>query len=317
MRLTFTDLQSRCQDGSGGDTSTASLTFFKQRLNTRYENILSSLPAWVTQITKTFSTVASQQFYHYPPNIRSVASLKIAIGSQDYTIKPVFSYAEWNRLNAIEIESGAIPEKIFNRRDDFGIYPIPQDAYTGTIVYNIRAGGMTKSDYITGTVTATENSTTIEGSGTTFTGGNAAVGMWFSLADTNGESRGSWYRIASVTDADTLDLENYFEEETEAGASYIVGESPEIPADMHELLFYGTMSDYFAEKRQDTTKAQGWENKYYTGDFNNSSRDRTRVYGGLIKAIARYEDRHDSALVRRRSPQRSAQEKVFATDLSS
>ena len=318
MRLTFTDLQSRCQDGSGGDTSTASLTFFKQRLNTRYENIVSALPSWVMQVTDTFSTVADQQYYYYPPNIRSVESLKITIGSQDYPLTPIFGYAEWNRLNAIDIAAGAIPEKFFNRRDDFGIYPIPQDEYTATIVYNIRAGGMTKSDYTTATVTATENSVTITGSGTAFsTSNNVVAGEWFSLADTNGESRGSWYRIHSVDSTTAVTLETYFEEGTEAGASYIMGECPEIPADTHELLVYGTSSDYFAEKRQDITKAQAWENKYYTGDFNNNNRDRTKVVGGLIKAIERYEDRNDSAIVQRRSPSRSAHDKVFATDISS
>jgi len=322
LRLTFTDLQSRCQDGSGGDTSTASLTFFKQRLNTRYENVVSALPSWVTQVTDTFSTADSddpQQYYYYPPNIRSVESLKITIGDRDYDLKPVFSYAEWNRLNAIDIAAGAIPARFFNRRDDFGIYPIPQDEYTATIVYNIRAGGMTKSDYTTATVTATENSVTITGAGTAFsTSNNVVAGEWFSLADaTTGESRGSWYRIHSVDSTTAVTLESYFEEGTEAGASYIMGECPEIPADMHELLVYGALSDYFAEKRQDITKAQAWENKYYTGDFNNNNRDRTKVVGGLIKAIERYEDRNDSALVQRRSPQRSTQNKVFATDISS
>ena len=315
MRLTFTDLQKRCEDGSGGDDSSATQTFFKQRLNTRYEQVIGALEGYETQLTRTFSTVADQQYYYFPPNMKSVASLKITVNSKDYVLDPVASYDRWDHLNSIDIQAGAIPELYFNRRDDFGIYPIPQAVYTGTIVYNIRASGLTRSDYTTGTVTATENSTTVTGSGTSWSS-NVVAGEWFSLADSNGESRGSWYRIASVTDNTNLELETNFEETTATGSNYIIGESPEIPPDTHELLVYGALADYFAENRQDINKAQAWENKFWTGDFNNSSREPSNARGGLLKAEQYYKDRSNSNLVQRRRKRLKPKDKVFATDIS-
>src|SRR3990167_4551197 len=234
--MMFSDLIALAQNSAGKDTSTASQTFFKQRINARDELALSLLPSYLSEITRTFSTVADQQYYHYPPNIRRVESLVITVGSVDYPLRPVVSQYEWDRMNALTVQSGAIPTRYFNRQRDFGIYPIPQAIYTGTIVYNIRASGMTRIDYTTGTVTATENSATVEGAGGVAwsTTANVVPDMWFSLADSNGESRGGWYRIASITDADTLSLESVFEETTIAGSNYIIGECPELPEEGHD-----------------------------------------------------------------------------------
>ena len=314
----FSDLIALAQNSAGKDTSTASQTFFKQRINARDELALSLLPSYLTESTRTFSTVADQQYYHYPPNIRRVESIKITIGSVDYVITPIVSQVEWDRLNAIQIQSGAIPRFFFNRQRDFGIYPIPQAVYTGTIVYNLRAGGMTRTDYTTGTCTATENSVTVEGAGGTAwsTVSNLVPDMWFSLADSNGEPRGSWYRIASVTDADTLTLESFFEETTIAGSNYIIGESSELPEEGHELLSYGAVADYFAGFRQDQTKAQGWNNMFWTGDWNNGSRNESKIYGGLLGLIKKYIDRSDTQLIQRKKTRDSARDKVWASDLS-
>lgn len=315
MRMTFTTLYELAQKYAGNDTSSASTTFFKQRINMRAEEVLSKLPSYLSEITRTFSTVASQQYYHYPPNFKEIESLQITIGSVNYPLKPIHSNKEWVDLNAIDIQPSAIPQYYFKRQRDFGIWPIPQDAYTGTLEYSIRAGGMTKTDYETGTVTVVENDETVEGSGTTWTGGNAAFDMWFSLADSNGESKGSWYRISSVTDADTLELESVFEETGAATQNYIIGESPELPEDLHELLAIGATADYYAGFRQSLSKAQAWENKFYTGDFNNSSRKAENVKGGLIDAIRRYENRNDSQLVQRRKDYQ-IKDRVWAVDLS-
>jgi hypothetical protein len=123
---------------------------------------------------------------------------------------------------------------------------------------------------------------------------------WFTLTDSNGETRGSWYRVASVTDADTLELESVFEETTEAGATYIIGQSPELPEDLHELTAHGALADYFAGLRQSVAKAQGWSNTYWTGDWGNDSRSPRSVSGGLIDGIRRYQNRNDSQLIDRR-----------------
>ena len=319
MRQTLSDLVTICTDGAGKDLSTASSTFFKQRINARAEFILSKLPTYLSEITRTFSTVADQQYYHYPPNIREIESIIITVGSLDYPLTPIHSNQRWNEINSLDIQAGALPQHYFKRQRDFGIWPIPGAVYTGTIEHSIRAGGMTKTDYITGSVTVTENSATVEGAGTTWTGGNAAADMWFSLADTNGESKGSWYRIASVTDADTLVLESVFEEASAATQNYIVGESPELPEEGHELCAYGALADYFASFRQNIDKAQNWNNLFWTGDFNvnknSASKDMDKA-GGLLGLIQAYKNRDSSQLIDRRSKMGDPRFKVFATTLS-
>lgn len=316
-RQTLSSLLSRTQDSTGKDTSTATQTFIIDRLNDRYEFVKSKLQGYSTEIVRTFSTVASQQYYHQPPGVNRINSMEITIGSVKYPLTPIFSYDEWNRLNAIQIQAGAIPKYYFSRRDDFGIYPIPQDAYTGTVVYTLNAQPLYKTDYTTGTVSTTENSDTVEGASSPAWTSNILVNQWFSLSDSNGKPRGNWYRIESITDADTLVLETVFEEASESGATYIVADSPEIPEDMHILLSYGATADYFAELRQDNAKSTWWENRFWTGDGANSSRDPQNIAGGLINAIQRWEDRDSSQLVQRKKQDSDAiDNKIFATTLS-
>lgn len=73
----------------------------------------------------------------------------------------------------------------------------------------------TTTGYNTGTVTVTNLSTGVEGSGTGFdTGTNVLADDKFNV------SEGGFYRIASVTDADTLVLATEYAGTTAAGASY-------------------------------------------------------------------------------------------------
>jgi hypothetical protein len=291
-----------CIDGSGGDNASASQTFYKRHINSRYEHILSKLPSYLSEITRTFTTVADQQYYHFPPNIKEIESLSVTVGSVTYPLTPVHSNKRWVDLNALTVQPSSIPQLYFKRQRDYGIWPIPQDAYSSSIEYSIRAGGLVRTDYVTGTVTATENDETVEGAGGTAwsTTTNVMPDDWFTLTDSNGETRGSWYRVASVTDADTLELESVFEETTEAGATYIIGQSPELPEDLHELTAHGALADYFAGLRQSVAKAQGWSNIYWTGDWGNDSRSPRSVSGGLIDGIRRYQNRSDSQLIERR-----------------
>jgi len=177
---------------------------------------------------------------------------------------------------------------------------------------------MTRTDYTTGTVTATENSATIEGAGgpAWSTVANVVPDMWFSLADSNGESKGNWYRIASITDADTLVLESVFEETTIAAANYIIGESPELPEDVHEIVAQLTVADFYDERRQSLSKAQKWRNLAWTGDFDKSTRDPKEVSGGLLNAIRMYQDRDDSQLIRRRTTRQDIFSKIRASSIS-
>lgn len=156
MRLTYTDLYNAFLQNTGNlnnSSDTNLVSFFKRHLSSRYQLVLSKLSNYATQQTQTASTVADQQYYHQPPGLVDVEAVNITIGSRDHNLKPVNSQSEWNRLNAIDIQAGSLPQYFFVRRDDFGIWPIPQDAYTITLDYHFRDRNLTTADYTTGTVT--------------------------------------------------------------------------------------------------------------------------------------------------------------------
>lgn len=313
--MTYTDLIEACQDAAGGDTSTASKTFFKQRLNIRYEQLLSFLPSKYTEVTRTFSTVAGQQYYYKPPSIRRIESIVVTIGSVDYPLDPINSQMEWDRFNAIDFQAGAIPSVYFERQRDFGIWPIPQGAYNSTIVYNLRNQPMVNEDYTTGTVAVSENSDTITGT-TTSWDGNVFAGQWFSLTDSNGEPKGDWYRIESVGSDTSITLETVFENATASSQNYVIGDSPELPDEAHIMVRDGAVADYYAEKRQAPAKAQGWSNKFWTGDFNNNSRDIENVVSGALFIKKTYQDRTDSQIIKRKRMRQPNNYKQFATTIS-
>ncbi len=72
------------------------------------------------------------------------------------------------------------------------------------------------AQYKTGSVTVSD-SATVEGSGTTWTGGNVNPGDIFTVIGDN-----AWYEVASVTDADTLVLTSAYAGTPASGVSYTI-----------------------------------------------------------------------------------------------
>mgnify|MGYP001588210078 CR=1 FL=1 len=307
MKKTFSGLISTAQDGAS-DTSSAIKTFLKRRINERYELVTDKLNTWTQSYARTFTTGtaagADQQYYYNPPNLREIESIVLAISSTKYNLVPVYAQEEWDDLNAQTVATG-YPQRYFRRANDFGIWPTPnEDDYTGTINFTQRATPLYFEDYITGTVVATENDQTL-----TFTTGVTTTfkaGFWFTLTDSTGEPRGSWYRIASITDSANVELETYFEEATDSGATYIVGQVPEIPEETIPLLAIGAVSDFYALKQKDLESATKFDNKFWSGNFNVTALQakKDKDYGGLLAAIDAYADRDGSVFVTRTPSER-------------
>ena len=311
MRLTFSGLFTQCQSNTA-DTSATSLTYFKQQINTRYQLVLAQLQDYQDIKTATASTVVAQQYYHNPPgyvNIESITVTTSASSSIKYILKPVDSSLDWDILNAIQFTGSAIPLYFFQRRDDFGIWPTPQGVGTITINYIYRDRNLTQSDYTTGSITATNNSQTITGSGTTFTAG--MVGRWISVTND-----GYWYRISGFTSTTILTIEEAYQGTTGSSLAYTLGECPELPEEAHELLSIGATGDYYAGVRNDLKNATWWNNTFWTGDGNNNDRTGRNIRGGLIGLQKRYSARSNSKIVRKRASQGLLNSKIFATSIS-
>ena len=184
-----------------------------------------------------------------------------------------------------------IPQFIFPMRDHFELWPIPgASGDTITLVASMLDRDMTIEDITTTTVTVTNNDATITHVGTSFTA--VMVGRWFQTTDDQ-----HWYRIASFTDTANMELETVFEGTTASGASYTIGESPEIPPELHEILPHGAAAEFYGGPRKDFSAAQAHNNYFYTGDYVNSSRDPVNAVGGLLAAVQKYSLRGETKII--------------------
>jgi hypothetical protein len=318
-RLTYTnilDTHFRNIGKAGQQTDTDLLADFNANLGTRYQLILANIASYINESARTATTVASTQYYSYPPGIISLDSISITIGSFKYTLSPIYDQTLWNQLNTMTIQPTAIPQFYFPRKDDFGIWPIPSDAWTINYTTFDRDRNLSVADYTTGTALCTTADATVVGTGTTWT--DAMVGRWFSITDTTVRGQGYWYRVASVTDTTHLELDRNWNNATILTSTYRIGESPELPEEAHVLLASGTASDYYAGVRNDIEKATYWNNIFWTGDGNNNIRDKDNknVSSGLIGLIKNYENRDKSNMIYKTSTPLSPYFKVFATTLS-
>lgn len=258
----------------------------------------------------------TQQYYPFPEGEITISGMYITVGSVNFPLKIINSQYDWNQLNAIQVQASALPQFYFPRRDDFGIWPIPQAVYTGTIQYHYRDRNLSVADYSTGTVSVTANSYQVTGSGTTFT--SAMVGRWFTVTDPTLSGQGYWYRVNAYTDATHIQLDNPYTGSTGTGVTYRIGESPELPEEGHQVLTDGVTAGYYANVRKDLTTAALFYNKFWTGDPNNNSRQEgnSKISAGLIGMMNRYANRDNTRIITRRPKLNPLNFKVWATSIS-
>ena len=316
--LSYTDLLNQFLRNIGkvGTTDTNILADFNSNLSSRYQMIVSKLKNYVVQNSFPFTTVDSTQYYKYPARISKVLNGVVTIGSVRYTLQPIYSQQKWDQLNALQIQPTAIPQFIFPRKSDFGIWPIPRGAYSSVLNYFERFAPPSVADYSEGTVSVTISDTTITGLGTTFT--PDMVGRYFQVTTSSAVGNDVWYKIASYTSATEIDLDIPFEGATASGLAYKIGDIPQIPEEGHIILVDGATADFYAGPRVDAEKYTQWNNKFFTGDMNNNTRDMNseNVVGGLIGLVKSYEDRDDSHLVRMQPKSMPPSYKVWATTIS-
>lgn len=314
---TYTDLETDWlqKTQNAGSTNTVLLDFFKRNLSARYSMAFSELTNYKTEVTKTASTVAAQQYYHLPVGVVDIEDVTVTVGGIAYPIVVVDSQYQWDYIQRVLISTSAIPTFIFPRRDDFGIWPIPQAVYTITFNHHFRDRPLGVADYTTGTVTATLNSTTITGSGTTWTA--AMVNRWFIMNDPLKQGQGFPYRISAFSSTTSLTLETSYQGVTASAATYKIGEAPELPDEVHIHLSNGVVSDYYAGPRSDIKKATWFNNIFWTGDGDNSKRDGMKFTGGILGTKQRYSGRTDGAIVDHRPPQSGINDKNWGSSITS
>lgn len=329
MRLTFQDLRYEHyrainlinSDGTPA-TDTNVDNNFNFHLGQRYQLVLAKMVNYKTVKPYTLTTATNTQIYPFPPGLVTIEGGYITVGSVNYPLRPILSRLNNEMLNAIMIQASALPQFFFVEQDTFQIWPTPQAAYTGKIYYHFRDRNLSVNDFQSGTITATLNSNIISLSGATFT--PAMVGRWFTISDTTVPGQGYWYRLVGYTDSTHMTLGGNDGTATPWGfatastTSYRIGETPELPEEMHVILAHGTAADYYGTMQKDKDAFAWNNNMFYTGSPDNPSRDfeDKKVIGGLIGGINTYRDRDNRTIIKRKPRLNPLQYKVFATTLS-
>lgn len=261
-------------------------TYLTKEINNGITEVYNTLKdVYPAERQQTTVTVADQQYYHLPPDFGDMHSITHTIGGIAYSLQQVDSLQEWERLNIVDSAGAVTPQFFFLRRDDFGIWPAPTTAdETITINYSYILRDLDTVDYTDGTVATTQNSATITGTSSVWTAG--MVDRWFKATD-----GGDWYRVATFSSTTELVLESVFESSAVSGSQYIIGQSPEIPVNMHHYLPHYAAMKFFTSYRRESTKAQEHSNTFWTGDLNNSSRIPSKARSGVLGQLSHYKSR--------------------------
>lgn len=248
--LTFQQIYEEVQDQVEDEDTNTSLPLIKRAINQGMRKFESILHREWRMTEKTFSTVASQQYYQLPEDCIRPKTVTVTIGNIAYPLTEVPDEDSWNNLNMhSSSETSDIPEFYYVKGDDLlGIFPIPSSstADAGTLRYAPRNRRMTATDYTTGTITVTNDSAAIVGATTTFTAQMAGRTL---LVEDGGDQDGIGYKIASFTDTTNITLENTYAGLSGASKSYRIGEVPDIPEEFHESLVDYAMFRYYRRRK--------------------------------------------------------------------
>jgi len=322
MRETFGRLVQQAKDSVIDDNTTSSNTLtntellLKRQINNSVSEIGSLLSNYKNQpLARTMTTVADQIYYAYPPGLNQVITSTMTVGGVAYPLEVVHSQAEWDQIQVVDYASSTIPKFIFPRQADFGVYPTPKSTYSVTLNGFYEPIPMTQDDYTTGTISISQNTRTVTGVGTVFTA--SMVGRWLSAANTLGEPTGNWYKITAFTSATVITLQSFFEEVSITSNGFIIGESPELPTELHQFIPLHTASTYMLTRRRDSSKAREFMNWAMTGNPANDRRD-TSVKQGIMGVVNKYRlmGRGATQLIRQKKHRYSRFQETWTTTLT-
>lgn len=229
-------------------------------INDHRRQILSAKQWWFLEKSFSYTTVAATQGTTLQGDIdRIVADPIVTIGTQRYQPRESPSINHWNDLNFTSYQSDT-PEWWIYLYGQLLLFPIPS-AGGKTVEFTAKQKviDLSIADYTTGTITtATNASTAIVGSGTTWTAGMA--GAWLQIAKGFAANLGDgiWYQIGSVGSTTTISLSNkYGGTSIAAGsATYKIGQCSILPEQYASIPVYGALSEYFTSIEPNPTQAQ-------------------------------------------------------------
>lgn len=243
MKLTFTDLQTICKEISGV-VDTASVARFKRDINTGAAKFLAGLGREYNRKARFTDLVASQQFYQFPEDGHKLKEIISNMGGIKIPLEQIPDEHEWRQINMMAV-TGQPTHYFIKGYDEVGLYPIPSLTVTSglELVFSPRHIEMTQDDYSTGSVSVTNGSQTITGSGTTFTA--KMVGQWFQTTDGTDEN---WYKVSAFNSATSLTLENFYQGASGTTKNFRIGQVPDLPEEYLEACSDYAMYRHFTRR---------------------------------------------------------------------
>lgn len=242
------------------DDSAANVTTGKLRMQHHYTFLSSEANNYSVEKTRYGITKNLQRSYLMTPDYYKMKNIRVKSGSVWYPIEEVKSIDKWHRLTGYTNYSN-IPSHYIILNNDGNVHveldPVPnvdgdsEDPNLEFIFEGYLDPLEFPDDYTEGTITVTNGSATVTGSGTTFTA--AMVGRFINVGKW-------WYEIASVNSTTSLTLVNYYQETTAAGASYTIAELLRLPPEYSYTPLWGAVADYWRTSNKEL--ADKYESMY-------------------------------------------------------
>lgn len=197
------------------------------------------------------ASIGGVQFYPLPPNFSKLKDVTITVGTLRWPMTEVRTREEWDQLNVFPYYA-SIPSKFYifpggDHNGALGIWPIPST--TGNVItfnYKFRVPDLSIADYTTGTVSVTNGSATVTGSGTSWTPTTnpQLESRWIQISESRGDNL--WLQIRSVDSATSLTLYQPYQGISVSGGNYTIGQMPIIAEDFQDLLIFRALQYYFS-----------------------------------------------------------------------
>lgn len=245
-------LQQMTKVNSQDTTNTALLVQFWNESIRAIASMRSGNWPWL-EITKTVETVADQDYVYIPNDMRKVSAVRVVVGTGTsatvYLPRLVYNPEHWETVLAMRLGTNQYPYYCYQQGQKLLFSPIPSDTGTDVILIgrkNVR--DLSIADYTTGTiVTATNGSTAIVGSGTTWT--KDMIGRYIRITETTAANGGDgfWYEIGGWTNSTNITLTKPYEGTSIAAgsAAYTIGQVPVIPEAYQLAPIYRAVWQYF------------------------------------------------------------------------
>lgn len=252
------------------DAGSTNLAIMDTLHNEAIREVITQKPWGFRQKTKTISTVASQQLYDLPADCGKVVNVTVTIGTTKYTPKRIKSRDDWDRLTQSTSTTSDTPEYYFVFGKELGFYPTPSTATSNAITYTYERihKDLLIADYTTGTVSAvTSGSSTVTGSGTTWTAQMAGRYIRIDQSNTANTGDSMWYEIESVASTTSLTLVSPYNGSSIAAgsATYTIGQSSMIPEDYQMVPIYRACEIYFTTIQPEQDRAAKFKELYIEG----------------------------------------------------